>query len=112
MERRRKKLRVISQGSHQVVTDNSSGCNIVVTHDSGGCNMVVTDDSGGCNVVVNMKSLVPKVVISRLLLNLQATSSGTSLIVVLTHYIWRFLRNIQDSTNTKNKIMTLLFQEG
>ena len=52
MERRRKKLRVISQGSHQVITDDSSGCNMVITDDSSGCNMVVTDNSGGCNMVV------------------------------------------------------------
>ena len=52
MERRRKKLRVVSQGSHQVVTDDSGGCNLVVTDVSGGCNMVVTDDSSGWNMVV------------------------------------------------------------
>ena len=47
MERRRKKLRVVSQGSHQVITDDSGGHHRVVTDDSGGCHRVVTDDSGG-----------------------------------------------------------------
>jgi hypothetical protein len=97
-----------SGGCNMVVTDDSGGCNIVATDDSGGCIMVVTDDSGGCNVVVNMKSLVPKVVISRLLLNLQATSSGTSLIVVLTHYIWHLYVIYQILlTQKKNRDTTL-----
>ena len=55
--------RVVSQGSHLVitddfggrhmaVTDNSVGCHKFVTDDSGGCHMVVTDNSGGCQEVV------------------------------------------------------------
>jgi hypothetical protein len=48
----RKELRVVSQGSHQVVTDDSGGCHRVITDDSGGCHRVVTDDSVSCHKVV------------------------------------------------------------
>jgi hypothetical protein len=64
MERRRKKLRVVIQGTRSydsggcnlVVTDNSGGCNMFITDDSGGCNLVVTDNSSGCNLVVTDNS--------------------------------------------------------
>jgi hypothetical protein len=64
VERRRKKLRVISQVSHEVVTDDSSGCHLVVTDDSGSCHLVVTDDSGGCHLVVTDNSACSQLVVN------------------------------------------------
>jgi len=47
---------VVSQGSHQVVTDDFGGRHMVITHDSVGCHQVITDDSGGCHMVVTDNS--------------------------------------------------------
>ena len=52
MERRRKKLRVFSQGSHLVVTDDSGSCHLDVTDDSDDHHLVITDNSGSCHLVV------------------------------------------------------------
>jgi hypothetical protein len=67
--------RVVSQGSHQVITDNSGGhhqvitdyscgCNMVERDDSGGCHMVITDNSGGCHVVVTDDSACSHLVVT------------------------------------------------
>jgi len=42
-----KKVRVVSQGSNQVITDDFAGRHFVVTDDSAGSHRVVTDDSMG-----------------------------------------------------------------
>ncbi len=98
MERRRKKLRVVSQGSHEVVTDNSryrhvvvtedsGSCHVVITVDSGGGHFVVTDDSGGCYVVVTDDSACSHLVVTYNILMTHWLSLGSGVVTLLVRVV-------------------------